>query len=559
MPKNEKDTEKKVAGTKPNGRQTKGNNGKPSNKSGKTADTFKGKQKSTGSAVALSATQLITSANFGYGYPLGTSISDIASKKGVAAGKTLGMPSIAAYYVHPHIGRSDSSTSKVNLAAHRLYTSFVYANGRTPGYDVPDALLSPLAVGQCAAFYHHACRVYRTMNTFLTDNREIPQALAAVELIDYHDFEEHLADFMHWLEDYRLMLKTLFLPGNLPIIDEWCSVFDDVYLDDGYNPKAQLFLFVPEGFYKYNPTLTTEGGGLEYIPYAVWNTQVGQYSRYTFSAFKEYGDALIGALIYDQDVNKIQADIMLSYGPNSVAETNGVELGGALEFKLNGDVLSTLHNASVFSGLTQVTQQNKRNIIQNENGEIVYTPVWQGTKDKCLPIIGGKFFDSPTADVNPLWNAMLLRMAALAPNAVQTASGIFTTPGYYFENDVPDGYVHPSAVGVYTINDTAIVKGQGDVYPYQWGIWYPYNSPGVTATSQSDWYNSMMPVFNMHPLYEKYATMSSATLKAARTTEPFTLDAILGEICYYTILDEATVRQILDTYIFAQLSAGLTG
>jgi hypothetical protein len=543
MAKYEKETETKERKPKGNGRSK-----------GKTDDSFKGKQKTPGSAIALSATQLITSANIGYGYPLGLTIEDLATQKGTTAGTTLGIPSILAYYIHPHIGRSQDASSKVNLAAHRLYTSFVYANGRSPSYDVPDAVLAPLAVGQVASFYHFAARVYRTMNTFLTDNRSVPRALAKVQCVDYDDFKNHLSDFAHWLENYRFKLMTLFLPGNLPIIEEWCGAYDDVYLDEGANPKAQMYLFVPEGFFKYNEKTSSTGGFLKYTKFANWNTQSGEYDCYTYAAFTQYGDDLIDILVNSQDINKIQADIMLSYGPQSVAVTNGVSLGESLEFKTDGLVSATLHNATLFCGLEQVANGPTINIIQ-QNNQVIYTPAWQGRKTRILPILGAKFFDSPTAEVNPLLNATMARMTALAPVQAGNING--STPGYVFYVDEPDGCVVPSCLGVYTINDMVVAKSVAKSTPGAWALWYPYNTPGDTANDIIAWYNNMLSVFKLHPIIERYGVMSTANLKAATSPAAFELQSLYGDVNYYTVLPEATAKQILDTYIFAQLSAGL--
>lgn len=537
---------------KSSGRGNRGNGGRSG---GKTHDSFKGGGASN-PTVALTATQLITSANLGYGYPLGTSIDDAATLKGAVPASSLGVPSIAAYYVHPHIGRSRDASSKVNLAAHRLYTSFVYANGRSPAYDVPDAIMSPLAVGQAASFYHFAVRCYKTMNTFLTDNRSVPRALAKLQLIDYDDFKENLADFAHWLEDYRLMLKTLFLPGNLPIIDEWCSAYDDVYLDDAENPKAQMFLYVPEGFYRYDPTGSETGGRLVWVPYAVAQTAAPFYNVYTYAQFKTLGQSLLDVLVYDQDINKIQADIMLSYGPESVADVFPVALGEPLEFKTDAIVMATLHNAVSFGGLTQVGTT----ISQDANGCIIYDPHWDGNKQNCMPLIGAKFLDSPTSDVNPVLNLLMSRMIALAPVISRTADTIVTDPGYYFAVDSAAGSVHPSALGVFTISEIGIVKTVGNSStPGDWSVNFLYNTPPMTDAGAIQWFNNFQGSFKLFPTFEKYKAMGSVALKSATSPAAFTLESIFGEIGYYTIVEESTIKQILDTYIFANLSAGLKG
>lgn len=330
-----------------------------------------------------------------FGIPLGQPIS-------VGNSDLVTIPGIMKIMFCPGIGWSEDLTSPVNRMAIKFYTFLRDVQKSAAKYDSADIMMYLLAVDSLMMFHSMLRRAYGVAQLFTPVNKYYPK-----QLLQFMGFDasitENLAEFRAYINRLGLMLGSYCIPLNFDITVRHQWMCEGLYLDSN-TTRAQTYVFVPEGFWKFNNTVAT-GSELDLVR---WQSAGGNNTLHTFAEIKEIGSELINAILGDQDTGNIAGDLYAAYGADKLFKVTEVPENYAILPSYNETVLSQIENLTICGEITGnpiIAQEPGVN-----NGAITYKPYFDGgamlvtTEDytpgmaglSCKPI--NLHWDSPTAE-----------------------------------------------------------------------------------------------------------------------------------------------------------------
>lgn len=306
--------------------------------------------------------------NLSFGFPLGQNLNVLNPKAPIYAS------GVYALRFYPTIGYSADMNSPINRSAVRFYTYLRDVQKAAAKYDSADVMMYLMAMDSCYMFWAHMRRIYGVSQLFTPVNKYYPQKLLALLGVDA-SITNNLAEFRQYINRFALSLGSYTVPAGFDITDRHMWMCEGMYLDSN-TTRAQTYLFVPEGFWEYDNTVTT-GSQLNFIDWAGTNSKP---TYHTLQQIMEIGDRLISAIRNDQDTGNISGDLYSAAAKSgnfklrAVAETP--ELFSVIPV-YDEVVLSQIENATIcgkfFEGWSPVITQNP----SVNNGAILFQPQFE--------------------------------------------------------------------------------------------------------------------------------------------------------------------------------------
>lgn len=280
------------------------------------------------------------------GLPLNFSYVDNSTTAGQATitRDSIASPGICVFEVFNTIGETNLQSDPFNQAGSMLFSYLQRTTGRAPSYSQAQVQMYLLSVANAYAYYQVMCRIYGLCNHRNFQSRYVPEALVNALHCDYNSLRSQLANFRTMINQYALDISTLPLPANVTYVDWLLHQFEYVY-KDSETEKAQLYAFVPAGFYVW-----VEGDASHpttYLKYEKFNTVGNKDYTMTLSALKTFGQQMLDPLFYSEDFRMIKADILATFGDNLVNVTQLAETY-VTEPVYNAEIASVIENAYVY-------------------------------------------------------------------------------------------------------------------------------------------------------------------------------------------------------------------
>lgn len=234
--------------------------------------------------------------------------------------------------------QGDSASDAVNQAANSLYSYVVHANSRNQSYDSVDLMMLIYAGAQAFSFFAHGVRAYGVARMFDQRNKYLPEALLNAMGFNYFDLRDNLSKMWFDLNELVARLSQIWIPNDLPIVERWFWMNSHVYMDSS-TVKGQYYVFVPKQVYKYNETLSPEGGAL--TPVTGWNP----INKVKWSEYLAVMNEMIDALLNSQDRGIIFGDILKAYGAEKIYSVNSVDVEYVATPVYDMEVLMQIENS----------------------------------------------------------------------------------------------------------------------------------------------------------------------------------------------------------------------
>lgn len=219
------------------------------------------------------------------------------------------VPGLMRIRFTPTIGISNDFSSPINRASNRFYT-YLRSNQKASGdYDHQDVTMMEISMDSCYMFHALCSRLYKLVRDFTPVNLYYPRALVSASGGIYDDIKENLQDFRAYINQYAYNLGQYALPKDMTLFDRHRWMCEGIYVDSS-SSKAQTYMFVPDGFWKYDNTVET-GSQCTWVPYLTQGASSGQH---TVAQLMEIGDALLNAVSNDSDFATISGDIYNFFG-----------------------------------------------------------------------------------------------------------------------------------------------------------------------------------------------------------------------------------------------------
>lgn len=304
-----------------------------------------------------------------FGQPLGQVVnySNEVTNVNVTDAK-IAIPGLKAITFAPSIGWSADNTSPINRSATRFFTYLRNIQKAAAKYDSQDVMMYCMALDSCYMFYHLMRRAYGISKLWSPVNKYYPQAVLQASGFS-STLLDNLAEFRAYINKFALNLGQFTVPKDFGITlrHEWMC--EGLYYDSN-NTKAQTYMFVPQGMWRYDNTVST-GSQLEWVD---WLGTASSPTLHTLADIQTFGASLIANLVGDEDTGWISGDIYAAYGPNGSKQLEETPENYGVLPMYDQTVLSQIENSTAVGGwasnYTPVISQNP----SVNNGAILFTP-----------------------------------------------------------------------------------------------------------------------------------------------------------------------------------------
>nr|AVX53380.1 putative capsid [Marmot picobirnavirus] len=327
---------------------------------------------------AKNSQMLSAYANFSYNTALGTPfrLDDILDRgEPVQSNVFSTVPGILTLQLFPTPGLAVDATSPINIASQNAYSFVRYKNSGGHNYDNPDLMLYYLAMDSLYSAWNWMKRLYGLASNYDVFNRYYAKALVNANYVDFEDLMANLANFRGYINKTAAQITAFCVPATMSYMLRHSWAYSNVYKDsDVY--KAQLYMYVPGIFYRYDETSSPQGGVLTPVPCCQGRSLQNLMKLQDIMNMIE---SMLNALLYSEDIGIMSGDVMKAYGDGSLFKLSPLEDNYTVTPVFSPEVLSQFENASihrvVFGSGEQETALSQFNIRQDPNTNFIkYDP-----------------------------------------------------------------------------------------------------------------------------------------------------------------------------------------
>lgn len=242
-----------------------------------------------------------------------------------------------------------------------IYSEIVHANSRTTKYDQTDLAIICYAGMEIFAAIVHGVRAYGLMRDYTEDSLVKPQKFIQASHFDFNDLKKNYYRMWQDLEQLIVQSRQIWIPNVMPLVERRIWMNSYIYTDT-QNDHSDYYMYVPGAFYKYNPTLTSVGGGLEKV--LDWNAIGDSASspqsnlQVSWDKYVQMVQSMIDALIPDQDRGIIYGDILKCYGKENLFALNQIDANYTTTVSYNPEVLWQIENSIAVDAFPVRLEQN---------------------------------------------------------------------------------------------------------------------------------------------------------------------------------------------------------
>lgn len=273
------------------------------------------------------------------------------------------IPGVSNIYWIPSCGYSDSATSPISLVGQQLYARVRSNFSGGINLDAPDFVIYLMALDSIYTLISHAQRIYKIFYTYTPYNHITPGGLLkSLGFTQTANTQSSRLDYWGRINDLIRKVNQFVVPSRFDIFNRHIWMSKALYTD-APTVNAQIYQFVPKGYYQYtlNTGTTNPGGSLEYKQLDVVTGLNGLLNII---------DTAINSLIKSDDVFDISGYLFKAFPESDRFIYPLMELEEPLELLYNEEVLTQIENI-------QFTRPdvNTLSILQDvKSNAIIYKP-----------------------------------------------------------------------------------------------------------------------------------------------------------------------------------------
>lgn len=272
------------------------------------------------------------SANWSFGAPLGSSMSVSATNKSV-------VPGIGVIKLRNTIGGEsyNAVASPINTAAKVIYSFIRHANSGSVNYEAPDMMVYILGVCDVVGQICELTRLYSLLNTAKGENRYYNKALIEAAGFNYNDMILHINDLRSFINVAVVRANSLYIPAAMPLFERKTWLYSGIFKDAPVH-KSQDYIFVNEGYLKYDPGIESTGSKLVFTA----KPNSGEGFNQVTTRIQEQLDALLS----DEDIGIMSGDILKAYGSSGIYTLGLINESYHIESLWDEMIAMQIHNAT---------------------------------------------------------------------------------------------------------------------------------------------------------------------------------------------------------------------
>nr|QXV86720.1 MAG: capsid protein [Picobirnavirus sp.] len=214
-------------------------------------------------------------------------------------------------------------------------------------YDAPELIMDQVAIANAISYCNFLARVYMVAFLNNNDNRYTPRTLMSCMGVDYDSIMASLANFRYGINLLIQRISSLAVPKDVTYFAREAMIYANIY-QDGTSIKDQMYLYVPESFFRYSDNADGEGTpGLTLDIFNDLSAGPEKLQLKTANQLIAYGNKLISGLFNSEAIATIAANITRAYGDSGIITMNYLEEGARIVPIFDIVVLEQMKNADV--------------------------------------------------------------------------------------------------------------------------------------------------------------------------------------------------------------------
>lgn len=469
----------------------------------------------------FNGTVVSDAASISYSNPMGIPLQE-STFGGESRKNTI--PSLLAIYFSPTLGDTKNGiTAPVNIQTRAIMTKCQSSVSVKLPFAASDIAIHFGAVDSLYIMYEFCARLYGLYRTYAAMDRTMPEIYYRAMGLDPNNMEEQMSmiAFKHKLNKIGTDIARLFIPKGLAIFDRHKWMCQNIFLDSP-SVKAQQYMFVPKGLWKFVPEGST-GGELEYVP----------MPSFKFTGLKgvmDYFDLLLNPVINDLDMWTMNGYMLRTYGSENCRETSLINDDYKVMPVFNAEVLPQIHNMDVAGQFLE----NQR-IQQNESDCVVWVPKTLSSYHGDIELNSNMIIDMPFDAPTPVDNLLATRLKVSGYNG-EDSFDIYTW-GTEIVNELKvlsGAYGNVTDYGISTLAIPLNWDKDSSNLPmaYYWGVMLP-----IAALSH----------FNMAPMFK---ITNDIYFKPHLSTG--TWYDVISDLTNYTVIGHTELAKLHDAAVMGE-------
>lgn len=300
-------------------------------------------------------------------------------------------PGVMRIQFTPTCGVSTDATSPINRSSVMFFSQLRSKQRASGTYDHQDITMMELAIDSCICFHSMLKRVYGLATDVTPVNEYYPRTLIGASGMIYSDVMANMQKLRGYINAFAYNLQQYAIPNNIALFRRHQWMCEGIYTD-GEGTRAQTYMFVPQGFWKYDNTVASGSQ----LTFARWlGDESGSATQYTVDQAIAFGDALLNAISNDEDFATISGDIY-NYYNSEMFKLEYVEDTYRIFPVYDKRVLSQIENLTIcgsFAGGAVITQNPSVN-----EGAIIFNPTMHVREGLIYDNLINMHWESPTPE-----------------------------------------------------------------------------------------------------------------------------------------------------------------
>lgn len=295
-------------------------------------------------------------------------------------------PAIMVLGMHDVPGIARSNMDGVNIAGQALFQKMRKDLSTYASYAQSDVTMFVLAMTDIFIRYAELTRYFGVANLYSSLNLAYSDALLnalGISPVGIQEFRANYNDYRATFNNLIYKAQSLYLPAAFPIIERKLWMYSNYFYDHD-DPRAQLYVYVPDGYRKLVET-GEEGTTLEF-------EERSETVKVMLAKFNQ----AIERIRSSDSMLKIMADMRNAFKDTSPWKFSYIpELYTVLPTH-STEVLSQIENTIIMPGAPDYGDTITQDVMENTT---IYSPYW---KD----LFGYMNADSPDSAIVTLSNAL---------------------------------------------------------------------------------------------------------------------------------------------------------
>lgn len=259
------------------------------------------------------------------------------------------LPGVMALRFSPSYGYSEGVTSPLNQAGKLIYQKIRSKITGVRTYYAADLMLYFIGLDSVVMYYYYLKRLYGILNMNRDGvNNFVPSALIRANLVDEVDAYRHKCELYSLITTMEKTLISWDIPGFIYLYDRRKVMLSSPF-QDVPSRWAQMYMFVPEGYYEYYWGSESDNYSGKALYHKLTDILPSGRNLLTVDdLWNIWLERMCAPLSSDGWIDTMRNDLRTTYGYNNSYTVEHCDVDYTVDFNVySKDLLNQVHNATL--------------------------------------------------------------------------------------------------------------------------------------------------------------------------------------------------------------------